>query len=161
MLIIEKNRFITFNIKRRHLCLLFKVSDVNDNVPKFELPDYQAHNVREDIAIGTPILMALCPYPYCLCLPFLSIQCAPPRGPIGTPILMASCPISLWPLSPLWRCKRRELVIGISTESTPPSPSFLPFTVRHKHTCVMLTNHIHTKKVKILSSCMWSGPCES
>ena len=33
-----------------------QVSDVNDNVPKFELPDYQAHNVREDIAIGTPIL---------------------------------------------------------------------------------------------------------
>ena len=32
------------------------MSDVNDNVPKFELPDYQAHNVREDIAIGTPIL---------------------------------------------------------------------------------------------------------
>ena len=29
---------------------------MNDNVPKFELPDYQAHNVREDIAIGTPIL---------------------------------------------------------------------------------------------------------
>ena len=49
-------------------------------------------------------------------------------------------------LSPLRRCKRRELVIGISTESTPPSPSFLPFTVRHKHTCVILTNHNYKKK---------------
>ena len=36
--------------------LTIKVSDVNDNAPKFELPDYQAHNVAEDIPIGTSIL---------------------------------------------------------------------------------------------------------
>ena len=36
--------------------LTIKVSDVNDNAPKFELPDYQAHNVDEDIPIGTSIL---------------------------------------------------------------------------------------------------------
>ena len=36
--------------------LIIKVSDVNDNAPKFELPDYQAHNVEEDIPIGTSIL---------------------------------------------------------------------------------------------------------
>ena len=35
--------------------LTIKVSDVNDNAPKFELPDYQAHNVDEDIKIGTYI----------------------------------------------------------------------------------------------------------
>jgi hypothetical protein len=29
---------------------------VNDNAPKFELPDYQAHNVDEDIPLGTSIL---------------------------------------------------------------------------------------------------------
>jgi len=29
---------------------------VNDNAPKFELPDYQAHNVDEDIPLGTNIL---------------------------------------------------------------------------------------------------------
>ena len=29
---------------------------MNDNVPKFELPDYQAHNIDEDIPIGTSIL---------------------------------------------------------------------------------------------------------
>lgn len=32
------------------------MSDVNDNAPKFELPDYQAHNVDEDIPLGTNIL---------------------------------------------------------------------------------------------------------
>lgn len=32
------------------------MSDVNDNAPKFELPDYQAHNVEEDIPLGTSIL---------------------------------------------------------------------------------------------------------
>jgi len=32
------------------------VTDVNDNSPKFELPDYQAHNVDEDIPIDTSIL---------------------------------------------------------------------------------------------------------
>ncbi|XP_015602417.1 neural-cadherin isoform X3 [Cephus cinctus] len=36
--------------------LTIRVSDVNDNAPKFELPDYQAHNVDEDIALGTSIL---------------------------------------------------------------------------------------------------------
>ena len=36
--------------------MTIKVSDVNDNAPKFELPDYQAHNVDEDIPIGTSIL---------------------------------------------------------------------------------------------------------
>nr|CAI5820143.1 unnamed protein product [Callosobruchus analis] len=33
-----------------------RVTDVNDNAPKFELPDYQAHNVDEDIPPGTSIL---------------------------------------------------------------------------------------------------------
>lgn len=32
------------------------MTDVNDNAPKFELPDYQAHNVDEDILIGTSLL---------------------------------------------------------------------------------------------------------
>lgn len=32
------------------------MTDVNDNAPKFELPDYQAHNVDEDIPLGTSIL---------------------------------------------------------------------------------------------------------
>lgn len=32
------------------------MTDVNDNLPKFELPDYQAHNIDEDIPIGTSIL---------------------------------------------------------------------------------------------------------
>ncbi|CAB4065536.1 Putative neural-cadherin 2,Neural-cadherin [Lepeophtheirus salmonis] len=36
--------------------LTIRVSDVNDNAPKFELPDYQAHNVHEDIPIGSSIL---------------------------------------------------------------------------------------------------------
>ena len=36
--------------------LTIRVSDVNDNAPKFELPDYQAHNIDEDIDIGTSIL---------------------------------------------------------------------------------------------------------
>lgn len=36
--------------------MTIRVSDVNDNAPKFELPDYQAHNVDEDIALGTSIL---------------------------------------------------------------------------------------------------------
>ena len=36
--------------------LTIRVSDVNDNAPKFELPDYQAHNIDEDIPIGTSIL---------------------------------------------------------------------------------------------------------
>jgi hypothetical protein len=36
--------------------LTIKVTDVNDNAPRFELPDYQAHNIDEDIAIGTSIL---------------------------------------------------------------------------------------------------------
>ncbi|XP_017462571.1 PREDICTED: neural-cadherin-like, partial [Rhagoletis zephyria] len=33
-----------------------KVVDVNDNAPRFELPDYQALNIDEDIPIGTSIL---------------------------------------------------------------------------------------------------------
>lgn len=32
------------------------MTDINDNAPKFELPDYQAHNVDEDIPLGTSIL---------------------------------------------------------------------------------------------------------
>ncbi|XP_018570948.1 neural-cadherin [Anoplophora glabripennis] len=36
--------------------LTIRVTDVNDNAPKFELPDYQAHNVDEDIPAGTSIL---------------------------------------------------------------------------------------------------------
>ena len=36
--------------------LTIRVTDVNDNVPKFELPDYQAHNIDEDLPIGTSIL---------------------------------------------------------------------------------------------------------
>lgn len=36
--------------------LTIKVTDVNDNAPRFELPDYQAHNIDEDINIGTSIL---------------------------------------------------------------------------------------------------------
>ncbi|XP_078049941.1 neural-cadherin isoform X3 [Augochlora pura] len=36
--------------------LTIRVSDVNDNAPKFELPDYQAHNVDEDITLGSSIL---------------------------------------------------------------------------------------------------------
>lgn len=36
--------------------LLIKILDVNDNAPRFELPDYQAHNIDEDIPIGTKIL---------------------------------------------------------------------------------------------------------
>lgn len=29
---------------------------MNDNAPKFELPDYQAHNVDEDLPAGTSLL---------------------------------------------------------------------------------------------------------
>ncbi|XP_035701024.1 neural-cadherin isoform X3 [Folsomia candida] len=36
--------------------LTIRVTDVNDQSPKFELPDYQAHNVDEDIALETSIL---------------------------------------------------------------------------------------------------------
>jgi len=36
--------------------LTIRVTDVNDNAPKFELPDYQAHNMDEDIPIGTSLL---------------------------------------------------------------------------------------------------------
>ncbi|XP_018016523.1 neural-cadherin isoform X4 [Hyalella azteca] len=36
--------------------LTIKVKDVNDNPPKFDLPDYQAHNIDEDIAIGNTVL---------------------------------------------------------------------------------------------------------
>ncbi|XP_065207824.1 neural-cadherin isoform X2 [Planococcus citri] len=36
--------------------LTIRVTDVNDNAPKFELPDYQAHNVDEDYPLGTSIL---------------------------------------------------------------------------------------------------------
>ncbi|CAG7826774.1 unnamed protein product, partial [Allacma fusca] len=36
--------------------LTIKVTDVNDNSPKFELPDYQAHNVDEDLPLETSIL---------------------------------------------------------------------------------------------------------
>lgn len=32
------------------------MTDVNDNPPKFDLPDYQAHNIDEDIPIGSSIL---------------------------------------------------------------------------------------------------------
>ena len=32
---------------------------MNDNAPKFELPDYQAHNVDEDIKPGTSILKVI------------------------------------------------------------------------------------------------------
>lgn len=38
------------------LQLTIRVTDVNDNAPKFELPDYQAHNVDEDMPLGTSIL---------------------------------------------------------------------------------------------------------
>lgn len=36
--------------------LVIKVTDVNDNAPRFELPDYQAHNIDEDVSVGTSIL---------------------------------------------------------------------------------------------------------
>jgi hypothetical protein len=36
--------------------LTIKVTDVNDNAPRFELPDYQAHNVDEDLPVGTAVL---------------------------------------------------------------------------------------------------------
>lgn len=36
--------------------MTIRVTDVNDNAPKFELPDYQAHNVDEDYPLGTSIL---------------------------------------------------------------------------------------------------------
>ncbi|XP_065164456.1 neural-cadherin isoform X4 [Atheta coriaria] len=36
--------------------LTIRVTDVNDNAPKFELPDYQAHNIDEDYPPGTTIL---------------------------------------------------------------------------------------------------------
>ncbi|XP_043210951.1 neural-cadherin-like isoform X4 [Amphibalanus amphitrite] len=36
--------------------LTIKVMDVNDNSPKFELPDYQTHNVEEDIPIGSELI---------------------------------------------------------------------------------------------------------
>lgn len=36
--------------------MTIRVTDVNDNAPKFELPDYQAHNVDEDHPLGTSIL---------------------------------------------------------------------------------------------------------
>ena len=36
--------------------LTIKVTDVNDNAPRFELPDYQAHDVDEDVPIGTAIV---------------------------------------------------------------------------------------------------------
>ncbi|XP_022246300.1 neural-cadherin-like [Limulus polyphemus] len=36
--------------------LTITVNDVNDNSPRFELPDYQAHNVDEDVPYGTSIL---------------------------------------------------------------------------------------------------------
>ncbi|KAF4517226.1 hypothetical protein B566_EDAN005280 [Ephemera danica] len=36
--------------------LTIRVTDVNDNAPKFELPDYQAHNVDEDLPAGTSLL---------------------------------------------------------------------------------------------------------
>lgn len=29
---------------------------MNDNAPKFELPDYQSHNIDEDIPLGSSIL---------------------------------------------------------------------------------------------------------
>ena len=44
-----------------------------------------------------------------------------------------------WPLSPLWRCKRRELDIGISTLILLHPP-----TVRHNHTCVMFRTNSYT-----------------
>ncbi|XP_074602495.1 neural cadherin isoform X1 [Brevipalpus obovatus] len=36
--------------------LTIRVTDVNDNIPRFELPDYQQHNVPEDIPLGRSIL---------------------------------------------------------------------------------------------------------
>lgn len=36
--------------------LTIAVSDVNDNPPRFEVPDYQAHGIAEDVDIGTSIL---------------------------------------------------------------------------------------------------------
>ncbi|GIY05515.1 neural-cadherin [Caerostris extrusa] len=41
---------------RRFRRFLNLCRDVNDNAPRFELPDYQAHNVDEDVAVGTSIL---------------------------------------------------------------------------------------------------------
>lgn len=32
------------------------MTDVNDNPPRFEVPDYQAYGVPEDVPIGTSIL---------------------------------------------------------------------------------------------------------
>ena len=43
-------------MNRVALQLTIRVTDVNDNVPKFELPDYQAHNIDEDLPVGTSIL---------------------------------------------------------------------------------------------------------
>ncbi|XP_022247857.1 neural-cadherin-like [Limulus polyphemus] len=39
--------------------LTITVNDVNDNSPRFELPDYQAHNIDEDIPPGTSILQVV------------------------------------------------------------------------------------------------------
>lgn len=38
------------------LQLTICVTDVNDNVPEFELTDYQTHDIDEDIPIGTSIV---------------------------------------------------------------------------------------------------------
>lgn len=35
--------------------LVISISDVNDNAPRFELPDYQVHGILEDVRIGTKI----------------------------------------------------------------------------------------------------------
>ena len=67
-----------------------------------------------------------------------------------------------WPLSPLWRCKRRELDIGISTLILLHPP-----TVRHNHTCVMFTTNssFFTRKLSFVPSKqnwleLWTGPLQ-
>lgn len=53
---IHCNLYSPLLIQHFTLQLTIKVTDVNDNPPKFDLPDYQAHNIDEDIPIGSSIL---------------------------------------------------------------------------------------------------------
>ncbi|KAG9510290.1 Neural-cadherin [Fragariocoptes setiger] len=39
--------------------LIISISDVNDNAPRFELPDYQVYNVKEDVKPGHPVTRIL------------------------------------------------------------------------------------------------------